>query len=58
MGAAAAAKAAGDSVKKHWIVFLVAGLALVVAALWYDHKNSGSLTKKFAGLPVVGKLFA
>lgn len=58
MSVGSATKAAGNAVKAHWVVFLVAGVVVVVAALWYDHKNAGKLTTKVAGLPVIGKLFA
>lgn len=58
MSVGSEAKAAGEAVKKHWWIFLVIAFGVVVAALWYDHKNSGKLTTKIAGLPVVGKLFA
>lgn len=51
-------KAGGAAARKNWIFFLVAGLAVVVLVLWYDHKKGGALTAKIAGLPVVGKLFA
>ncbi len=50
--------ASTDAVKKHWWVFLVLFAGVVVLALWYDHKNSGKLTTKLAGLPGIGKLFA
>lgn len=38
--------------------FLLIFAAIVIAALWYDHKNQGSLTAKVAGLPIIGKIFA
>lgn len=52
------AKAAFGAIKSHWGWFAVFFFGAIVVALWYDHKNSGDLTKKVAGLPVVGKLFA
>jgi hypothetical protein len=58
MSVGSEAKAAGSALKKHWWIFLLIGAGVVVAALWYDHKNSGKLTQKLAGLPGVGKLFA
>lgn len=51
-------KAGAGAARKNWIFFLVAGAAVVVLVLWYDHKKGGALTAKIAGLPVVGKLFA
>ncbi len=51
-------KAAWSAFKAHWGWFLFGIAALIIAALWYDHKNQGDLTKKVAGLPLVGKLFA
>jgi uncharacterized membrane protein len=44
-------------VKNHWIAFIVVGIAIVVVALAYDHKNAGKLTNTVAGWPIVGKLF-
>jgi len=44
--------------KNHWIAFAVVAFVVVTLALAYDHKNSGKLTAKIAGLPLVGKLFA
>lgn len=58
MGLQSQAKAGADAAKKHWVFFLVAGVAVVVLVLWYDHKKGGALTAKVAGLPVIGKLFA
>lgn len=52
------AKALWSSAKSHWGWALVAVLGVVIVALWYDHKNNGDLTKRVAGLPGVGKLFA
>jgi hypothetical protein len=51
-------KAAFTAFKAHWGWFLFGIAGLIVAALWYDAKHQGDLTKKVAGLPVVGKLFA
>lgn len=51
-------KAAWSAFKSHWGWFLIGIAAVVIAALWYDHKNTGDLTKKVAGLPLVGKLFS
>ena len=51
-------KAAWGAFKAHWGWFLFGIAALIIGALWYDHKNQGDLTKKVAGLPLVGKLFA
>jgi type II secretory pathway component PulF len=51
-------KAAWNAIKAHWGWFLLIFAAIIIAALWYDHKNTGDLTKKVAGLPLVGKLFA
>jgi type II secretory pathway component PulF len=51
-------KAAWNAFKAHWGWFLLGIAALIIAALYYDHKNQGSLTAKVAGLPIVGKLFA
>lgn len=56
-GVASGGKAAWAAFKAHWGWFLLAFAAIIIAALWYDHKNSGDLTKKVAGLPLVGKLF-
>jgi hypothetical protein len=56
--AAAAAKAATGSIKRHWLTFALIGFGLVVLALWYDHKNQGALTAKLAKLPIVGGLFS
>ncbi len=58
MGVEAEVKAGVGAAKKNWIFFLVLALAVVVLVLWYDHKKAGALTAKFAGLPVIGKLFA
>jgi hypothetical protein len=57
MAIAASGKAAWDAFKAHWGWFLVGGAVLVIAALAYDAKKSGELTKTVAGWPVVGKLF-
>jgi len=54
----ASAKSGWNAVKAHWGFFLVAAFAVTVLVLWYDHKNSGTLTQRIAGLPLVGKLFA
>lgn len=58
MSVGSATKAAGNAVKAHWVVFAIGGIVLVIAALWYDHKNAGKLTTKVAGIPGIGKLFA
>lgn len=50
-------KKGASAIRRHWVAFAVAGAALVVLALWYDHKNNGALTAKVASLPIVGKLF-
>lgn len=54
---ASGGKAAWAAFKAHWGWFLLGIAAIIIAALWYDHKNQGDLTKKVAGLPLVGKLF-
>lgn len=56
-GIAADIKAGNKAVGQHVWYFL--GLLVVVAIglLWYEHKSGGKLTTKFAGLPLVGKLF-
>ncbi len=51
------AKAAFGAFKSHWFWLTVGVLGVVIAALWYDHKNAGDLTKKVASIPLVGKLF-
>lgn len=50
--------ASTDAIKKHWWVFGLIFVGVVVLALWYDHKNQGKLTTKLASLPGIGKLFA
>ena len=51
-------KTATGDIKRNWLPFLLLGAGLVIAILWYDHKSGGNATKKLAGLPVIGKLFA
>lgn len=58
MGVEADVKAGAKAARANWLFFTVAAVGIVIVALWYDHKNGGKLTAKFAGLPVVGKLFA
>ncbi len=58
MGAAAGVEATKGFVKNHWIAFGVVAVVVAILALAYDKKNGGSLTARFAGLPLVGKLFA
>lgn len=48
----------GEALKKNWIFTAVLIFGVMVLVLWYDHKNSGKLTAKLAGLPGIGKLFA
>jgi type II secretory pathway component PulF len=57
-GALSGGKAAWGAFKSHWGWFLIGIAAIIIAALWYDHKNQGDLTKKVAGLPIIGKIFA
>lgn len=58
MGIESEIKGGGKAARQYWLFFLAAGVALVVGALWYDHKHSGALTAKFASIPGLGKLFA
>ena len=58
MGIEADIKAGNKAVTSNWIYFLVLLFVVAVALLWYEHKNGGKLTAKFATLPLVGKLFA
>lgn len=51
-------KAGWNLFKAHWGTFLVFGAIVLVAVLWYDHKNGGKLTQDVAGLPIVGRIFA
>jgi uncharacterized membrane protein len=44
--------------KNHWMAAIVVVVAVLVVGLAYDHKNQGKATNFFAGLPLVGKLFA
>lgn len=51
------AKAALGAFKSHWFWLSLGIVGVVILALWYDHKNSGDLTKKVASIPFVGNLF-
>lgn len=44
-------------IKEHWMLFLLVSVVVVGFALYYDLKNKGELTNKFANAPIVGDKF-
>jgi hypothetical protein len=46
-----------NALKAHWVWFAIIVFVLVAVVLSQDAKRGGSISKFFAGLPLIGKLF-
>jgi hypothetical protein len=57
MAIEASAKKGWNVLKEHWMLFLLVSVVVVGFALYYDLKNKGALTSKYANAPFVGDKF-
>jgi hypothetical protein len=57
MAIEAQAKKGWNVLKEHWMLFLLVSVVVVGFALYYDLKNKGALTQKYANAPIFGDKF-
>lgn len=57
MDLTAKAKSSWNLIKNNWGTFLVVAVIVAGVVLYYDLKNKGELTNKFANAPIVGDKF-